>query len=533
MEKIFYNGKIYSLDKNDKVYEAIGIKDNKITFLGNNEEAEKIQGVEKIDLQGKTVLPGFVDTHLHLLNYAFIQKSFKMYDMKSIDEIVEKGREFIKNNNITGEKWLFGRGWNHEKFNDEKRFLTRHDLDRISTEVPVFLVRACGHIATGNTLAVEKIMKLEKTKEFMENIDVEAGTFKEGSYKLSYDAMEKPSQAEVEDMIKLAARDFNKAGITEVHSDDYLSLPGKDRDTIIKAFKNLEAEGNLNVRVYEQALFSGLEDMENYLDNEYNPAEDGEFYRVGSVKILVDGSLGARTALMKNEYTSEKGQYGIERISETDLNKMVESAHNRGKQVAVHAIGDRAAEMVVDAVIRADKLNPRKDHRHGVVHVQIVDDEILQKMKDHNIIGYIQPIFVATDMDIVEKNLGTERMNHSYMWKTMIDMGIHCCGGSDAPVERFDILENIQLAVTREKLEGGPEGGWTPKEKVSIKEAVKMFTVEAAYACFSENTKGTLEVGKVADMVFLDRDIFESEPHCIKDIKICETIVNGKSVYKR
>ena len=345
--------------------------------------------------------------------------------------------------------------------------------------------------------------------------------------------MEKPTQEEVEELVKLAARNFNEAGITEVQTEDYLSLPGKDRDTIIKAFKNLENKGELNVRIYEQAIFSGQEDMENFLDNEYKPEEEGEFYRVGPVKLLVDGSLGARTALMIDEYTSEKGQHGIQRISDDTFNKMVEGAHNRGRQIAVHAIGDRASEMVVNAVIRANKLNPREDHRHGVVHAQIVNDDILQKMKDNNILGYVQPIFVATDMNIVEKNLGTERMNHSYMWKTMIDMGIHISGGSDAPVESFNILENIQLAVTREKLEGGPEGGWTPKEKISIKEAVKMFTVEAAYASFDENKKGTLEIGKLADMVILDRDIFETDPHHIKDIKVCTTILNGKTVYQR
>lgn len=532
MDILFYNGEINTLDTNDSVVEAIGVKDGKIIFLGDNKDALKIECDKSVDLNGKFMLPGFIDSHLHLLNYAFIQKSFKLFNLRSIKQIKEEAKIFARKNEIKGSKWLFGRGWNESLF-EEKRFITRKDLDEISTEYPIYLLRVCGHIATGNTKALQEIMNLEKTKKYMSNIDVNEGILKESAVKLCYDAMNSPSQKEVEDLIQLAAKDLNAVGITSVQSDDFLSLPGRDFQIIINAYNSLQCKKNLNVRVYEQAAFTSLRDMKKYISSGYRTGDGGEYFKIGPVKILQDGSLGAKTALLREDYTNEPGEKGIQIHSNKNLLNMIKEAHDAKMQVAVHAIGDRAVEMVIDTVEDVLKTNPRKNHRHGVVHLQITDKKLLERMKRLNMIAYIQPVFIELDMDLVEKYVGKDRMNESYAWKTMVDIGLHTAGGSDAPVSSFNILENIQIGVTRQKLIGGPENGWMPKQRLTIMDAVKMFTVKPAYSSFEEDVKGTLELGKYADMVILSDDIFKTETNRIKDIKIEKTIIGGKIVFER
>ncbi|MEA4988455.1 MAG: amidohydrolase family protein, partial [Anaerovorax sp.] len=198
----------------------------------------------------------------------------------------------------------------------------------------------------------------------------------------------------------------------------------------------------------------------------------------------------------------------------------------------VHCIGDRAMDMVIEAMRISQEKSDRIDVRNGIIHAQITNPSILEKMKQYGITAYIQPVFVNSDMDIVESRIGKERMHKIYAWKSMIDMGILTAGGSDAPVESFDIMENIYYAVTREKLEGGPKNGWLPEEKLDVEEAVKLFTVYPSYMSFTEDINGTIEVGKRADLVVLEENIFEVKVDKIKDIKISKTIVDGKTVYQ-
>ena len=203
------------------------------------------------------------------------------------------------------------------------------------------------------------------------------------------------------------------------------------------------------------------------------------------------------------------------------------------KQVAIHCIGDRAMDMVIEAIEKSPyrKNNPKS--RHGIVHAQITNPRILENMAKNDILAYIQPVFIGYDMDIVEDRIGAHRMPKVYAWKSMLDMGIHASGGSDAPVESFDILENIYFAVTNQKLNGQPEGGWIPEEKMSVDEAVKLFTKYAAYASYSEETNGTIEPGKHADLVVLEKDLYEIDPNEIKTTKVDMTFVAGNCVFKR
>lgn len=533
MDYLFYNGTVRTMKDDREVAQAIGIKDGRIVFVGSDSEASGLEAGERIDLEGKCVLPGFDDSHMHLLHYSFINRAFPLIGVNSLSGILKNAKEYIASFEEWPEgKWLFGRGWNHEFFEDEKRFLTRQDLDQISTEIPIIFIRVCGHIAAANSLATELMLAHPKAKGMMDKIEADKGLFKEAALKISYEIMAPPTQEEIEDMILYGVERMNRAGITTVQTDDFLSLPGKDWRTISAAYRNLEAQGKLNLRVNNQASFATPQDLKVFLDSGSHQAWKGEHFKISAIKIFQDGSLGARTALLREDYEGYPGEKGIMMHDQDELNQMVGMAHDAGLPSVTHCIGDRASDMVINAVEYALARNPRKDHRHGIIHLQITDIPMLERMKKLDMIAMVQPVFCGYDMDIVAPRVGKARESTSYLWKTLIKMGIHSSGGSDAPVERFDVLENIQIGVTREKLTGGPENGWMPEERLSLDEALRMFGYEAAYASFDEDRKGTLEVGKFADMVVLGQDICQVEPHSIKDIKVEMTLCGGKIVYK-
>lgn len=532
VDQLFFNGRIDTRDGGGTVAEAVGVTDGRIVFVGGTAEGKAFLPGECVDLQGAYVLPGFSDSHLHMLNYAFVESAYKMYGVTSIGQIQEGARAFAQARGVAGEKWLFGRGWNHEIFTDEKRFLTRADLDAISTEYPVYFIRTCGHVAAGNTRAVEKIMALEKSKQYAQFIDAERGIFLEAGVKLAYDVMTPPTQDEVEDLIRLGARDLNACGITAIQTDDFLSLPGRDPQTIINAYNNLQCKGQLNLRVYQQSVFSCKEDMERFLGWGYRTGMGGAHYKIGPVKILQDGSIGAHTALLRAPYSDGSGEMGLQIHETKAFFAMIQEAHDAGCQIAVHTIGDGALELFLDAVEAAQRSNPRPDCRHGSVHAQITDRGLLERMAKDGVLAYIQPVFIEDDMDIVERCVGAERTASSYAWKTMLDLGVHASGGSDAPVVRFNTLENMQMAITREKLNGAPAGGWIPDQKLTVDEAIDLFTKAAAYSSFEEDVRGTIEVGKYADLVVLGRDLHGEEADHIKDVPVLRTVIGGKTVYR-
>lgn len=531
VDRLYYNGKIYSIDNENRKYTALGIEKGKIAFLGDDKEALAIDADEKIDLKGKTVLPGFVDSHLHMLNYAFVKQSYIMQSAKSIEEIIRAGREIAKTmSGENPEKWIYGRGWNEVNFTDEKRDLTRFDLDRISTDRPILFIRVCGHKAAVNSKALKIIMALEQTEDYIEQIDEENGILTEASVKLCYNAMKEPSVEQIKDMILSAQRDLNAAGITGVETDNFLSLPGRNSYRIMTAYKELENENKLTLRVREQASFTAFEHMRKFIDDGNTTGNGGEYYKIGPVKLYEDGSLGARTALMNSCYTGTD-TYGVAVHDRDDIYCMVDYAYKSNMQVLVHAIGDKASDMVMDAYERSVQKYGKRDARLAINHLQIVSSNLFDRMKKYDVLAYIQPLFVASDKNIVAGLVGNEAEERSYMWKTMLKKGLICCGGSDSPVEDFDILSNIQIAVTRDALNEKTEG-WYPEQKLTVEEAVRLFTINNAYGAFEENRRGSIEIEKDADLTVLSDDIFEADPHEISRIKIAATIVAGRTVYE-
>lgn len=299
------------------------------------------------------------------------------------------------------------------------------------------------------------------------------------------------------------------------------------------SFKALDARDEMNLRIYEQCLFERIEDAKAFINEGFRTGQKGRFFTIGPMKLLQDGSLGAMTAAMNEPYEGHPDNIGIHIYNQEELDDLFAFFDQHEMQAAVHCIGDRAMDMVIEAIAKSPYRKDNPKGRHGLVHVQISNPRILEAMKEHDVLAYIQPVFVDLDMGVVEERIGVHRMEGVYAWKTMLDMGIHASGGSDAPVVSFDAMENIYFAVTRKNISGQPEEGWIPSERMSVDEAVKLFTKDPAYASYTEDENGTLEIGKWADMVVLEKDIYKIDPDDIKTTKVDMTVLAGNIVFER
>lgn len=532
MKKILYNGCIRTLDDNDNIFEAVGIENGKIAFVGTNKEAIEMECEERVDLKRRLLLPGFVDSHLHMLHYAFVEKSVKLFDCKSVEDALSLAKKRLDENKDRPLTWLFCRGWNEEHF-ENPRYPHKDELDELSTEIPIIMVRVCGHIAVCNSCGLDRLKKIKEFSEITRDVDLETGLLKENAVQFYYSVLEAPTQEEVEGYIKYSIEKLNECGFTGVQSDDLASLPGKKWRRIMDSFNALDSRNELNMRVYEQCLFERIEDAKSFIEEGFRTGQKGEFFTVGPMKLLQDGSLGARTAALNKPYEGHPENTGIAIYTQEELDDLFVFFDQHNMQAAVHCIGDRAMDMVIEAAAKSPYRKQNLKNRHGIVHAQITNSRILNAMKEHDILAYIQPVFIDLDMNMVEPTIGSHRMDKVYAWKSMLDLGIHTSGGSDAPVVSFDAMENIYFAVTMKDINGLPEEGWIPSEQMSVDEAVKLFTKNAAYASYTEDENGTIEVGKWADFVVLEKNIYEINPDEIKNTKIDMTIVAGKTVYER
>ncbi len=260
-----------------------------------------------------------------------------------------------------------------------------------------------------------------------------------------------------------------------------------------------------------------------------DPADRTSLFRVGPRKLLQDGSLGAKSAEIIDGYVDDRDNHGIPIYTEEELYTWIKAAHDCHMDVAVHAIGDLALKKVCDAIERAEKENPWPDHRHGIVHAQTTTPALLRRMQELGLQAYIQPIFIDADMHIIEERVGHEHAKDCYNWKAMEDLGLRVSGGSDCPVEPFNVLDNMRAAITREDRAGTMT--YLPEQALSVEQAVRLFTSDAAWASRDETVRGTLEPGKLADLVVLDRDLFETDPRDFPKVWVLETVLNGRTVY--
>ena len=539
MDLILYNARVRTMDNQIRLASAIAIKNGIIIQVGSNEEILSLKTPETktIDVGGKLIVPGFNDSHLHSLMTAQSANSVFLFGAKSVEEVLERTKKFIKDMNVPEGEWVTGWGWNQDEF-DVPVFPTRQELDKISENHPIALSRACGHISACNTKAVEIAGCITNVPKLVGGqIDVDkngdpTGIFREGAaLELLSNHFATVSKEKIKEYILQISKAESAQGITSIQTDDFSTFK-VPYETVINAYKELAEEGKMTVRVYQQCLLRDTKTLNDFISKGYANAEFTPFYRLGPLKILSDGSLGARTAYLAEDYHDEPGTRGIPVMSQEDLDELVLTAHKADMQVAIHAIGDGAMDMVLTAFEKAQREYPRVDPRHGIIHCQITDMPILERYRKQNILAFVQPVFLDYDMHIVEPRVGKEKASTSYAFNTLTEMGVHTSFGTDCPVERFDTLANIYHAVTRKDKKGFPEGGYNPDEKMSVYDAVRSYTIESAYCSREENVKGTLSTGKYADLVVLSEDIFEIESEEIINAKVLMTIVDGKIVYE-
>lgn len=525
MRRLWYNATVASMDGNMNAYQAIGTDGIKIVFLGSNADAERQAWDDKRNMNGAMILPGFNDTHMHMLYYATFSRSVMLFGVDSIDGMVGRLRNRIAKEQSS---YVIGVGWNQE-YMKEGRLITKADLDRVSRDIPVFAVRACIHVAACNSAALELISKAELSDDIRVGIDYTTGILRESAVGLYRTVVPPLSDAEIETLILDTQKKLNADGITAIHTDDLTSVPGVEGERLLSIFKRMDDNNKLTVRVIEQAQGYG-DGFKSVLSMRDATLNSGGLFRVYTRKLLLDGSLGAKSAEMINGYIDDPSNHGIANFSVDELYHLIREANANRMDVAAHAIGDLALKQLCDIFERVLNEDPWPQHRHGVVHAQITTPELLSRMKKLGLQAYIQPIFIDADMNVVAERIGEKRAAECYQWKTMRDMGIHTSGGADCPVEPFNILDNMRSAITRKNRAGTKT--YLIDQALSTADAIRLFTSDAAWAARDENIRGTLEIGKLADMTILDKNLFAINPDTFTSVNVLETVVNGITVFQ-
>ena len=514
--QIFYNAVVYT---GDDFTNAFAVANGRFAAIGT--EALAMEG-ERIDLKGAFVCAGFNDSHMHLLNYG---QTLHMAPLAAHTGSLAQMLLCLKNA-APDRGWIMGRGWNQDRFTDVRRMPDRHDLDTVSDELPVCAVRACGHALVVNTKAMEVLgITPDTPSPDGGEIDYEKGRFFDNAMDLVLNAIPAPDKQTLKGYIRTACADLNRRGITSCHSDDYCVFRQIPWQTVNEAYRELEAEGALTVRVREQANLTTVPDLMEFIRTDH-PATDR--FSMGPLKLLGDGALGARTAFLSRPYADEPGTRGLSVFTGQQFDQLIGTAHAHGMQVAVHCIGDACLDLVLDAIEKAQTAHPRPDARHGIVHCQITRPDQLRRIAKLRLHVYAQSIFLDYDIHIVRDRAGEELARSSYSWKTLLDLGATVSNGSDCPVEAPDVLGGIQCAVTRQDLAGCSP--YLPQEAFSLREALHSFTRAGAFASFEERTKGSIAPGHWADFVVLGEDPFQTAPARIRDIPILQTWLEGQRV---
>ncbi len=529
VDAVFFNGTIRTLTSETPVAEAIAVAGGLITSVGSNVEMRSLAGPHTTlyDLGGRTVLPGFIDAHAHFYGYAKNLSRIDLVGTGSLEEVLELVSARVED--VPEGEWITGRGWDQNDW-AESVYPDRRALDRAAPHHPVYVIRVCGHAAVANSEAL-RIAGISR-----ETVDPPGGRIlrdKNGdpngvlideAKKLVSDIIPSPTREEKKRLIKRAAHECCAAGLVGIHD------MGVDAE-MVSLYKELLDGDELPLRLTTYYIYEEP-DLDSLLAAGPMVGYAGDHLSVVGVKFYIDGSLGARSAALLADYSDDPGNDGILVIDPVDLGRRVTACHRSGFQVAVHAIGDRGNRLVLDIYEKVLSQHPAPDRRHRVEHAQIVSPEDIPRFAALGVIPSMQFTHCTSDMDWVDERLGGDRLAGAYAWRSLIETGCRIPGGSDFPVESINPLLGIYAAVTRQDLKGRPEGGWMPAERLTIDEAIRAFTIDAAYAAHEEDRKGSLAPGKVADFVVLSEDLLTVLPRDIPGITVLATVIGGKIVYR-
>ncbi|MDY6820916.1 MAG: amidohydrolase [Deferribacterota bacterium] len=522
---------IITMESGNPFEEALAIKDGKIIAIGLNRDLECLKGskTKVIDLDDNIAMPGFIDAHAHFITYGtnMLGINLKSEDVKSIGDIKNKVRERAESS--PPGKWIRGWGYDHTKL-IEKRHPDRFDLDEVAKNYPVILTRTCGHIAVVNSKALE----LAGLKD--DASDPPGGKFGRYDGKLNgvlYESAQRKVTAaaaftleEYKSAIKQANYGFLSKGITSVSDAGMggrLGIQG-----LIESFVERKIQVRVNLFA-SNILGDNIGDY--FLETGLTTGFGNNFISLGPYKVMVDGSSSGPTCATRKAYTSDINNTGILYYTQDELDRLIEKAHIRGFQLSAHCVGDKAIEMMLNAIEKAFKKHPKKHFkglRPRIEHCAICPADLVERIKRLGVIPVVQPIFFHEFGDGYIENYGRERTNYMFPLKSFINNNILAAMSTDAPVSMLDPLKNIYEAVTRKTLSGKSCG---QAECITVYDALRAYTYNSAYASFQEDIKGSLKVGKLGDVVVLSKNILEVPIDNISDIKVEMTISNGEIVY--
>jgi predicted amidohydrolase YtcJ len=524
---VLYNGKIFTVDVNQPWAQAVAIRDGKFVAVGKDEEIKRLAGknTEVIDLQGKLALPGFNDAHVHFANGGLYLLGIDLRPARDEKEFVSILKEYIYK--VPKGEWVTGGNWDHENW-PSKKHPRKELIDAITPDHPVLVQRLDGHMSLANSLALRlagitrdtpspeggEIVKDKTTGE-------PTGILRDTAADLVGAVIPPLSREKRERAVRAAMRHAQEFGVTSIQDNS-------SREDL-EIYQDLLKKGELGVRVN---AWRGADGWADFSRLGIQAAYGDPFLRLGTVKLFVDGSMGAGTALFFEPYADDPSTSGLPIHSPADLNDLVRNADRAGLQIAAHAIGDKANAWILDAFALAIKENGIREARHRVEHSQVVRGRDVARFKELGVIASIQPSHCIDDMRWAEKRIGP-RVADAYRFASFLDSGVWVAFGTDWDVEPLDPCLGLYAAVSRELPAGGPEGGWHPAEKLSLAQAIEMYTLGSAYAEFQENVKGSVTPGKFADLVVMERDLFKISHKEILQTPVAMTVLAGKIVFKK
>ena len=522
---LYYNASIWTGDSSNPQASVIAIKDHKILYVGSNKDS--IDAAEKIDLKGQFMTPGFIDNHTHFLLGGFALSSVQLKQVKSKQEFIQTLSNYCKAH--PGDSWIKGGDWNNDAWGGEMP--NRTWIDSVTGDHPLFITRYDGHTALANTKALDLAKINRSTKDpfggrLGRNAQGElTGILKDEAMNLVQVAIPQPTEKDFDQFLQTAAAHAIAHGLTQVHD---MSIYGgwNEMQTYQRAYR----KDSLPLRIYS---FVPLTDWEKLASYVHTQGKGDDYLRWGGVKGFVDGSLGSTTAWFYEPYLDDPNSRGMNITDTNNLKRWVMGADSAGLQVVVHAIGDRANDFILDAYAAAIQKNGNKERKFRVEHAQHMRKETMQRYKELGVVPSMHPYHVVDDGVFAPKRLEDARLQGTYAFKSLLQLGVPVCFGSDWTVAPLDPLSGIYAAVTRQTSDGKNPNGWYPNEKITVDQALRCYTVNNANAVMQGNKMGMLKKGMLADLVVINQNLFKISPEKIKDAKVVMTVINGKVVYKK
>jgi predicted amidohydrolase YtcJ len=524
------NAKIWTGDPARPWAEAIAAKDDHIVMVGSDAEVRTIAaGVLPIDAGGRLVVPGFIDSHVHFVDGGFRLASVQLRDARTREEFVARIKAFAAT--VPRATWITGGDWDHSLWGGE--LPARAWIDAVTPDTPVWINRLDGHMSLANSAALKAANVTRSTSDIAGGTIVRdsggepTGILKDNAMSL-VDKVVPPPSVQMEDRALAAA-------MTYVAERGVTSIDNMGTWAELETFARARKTGSLKTRVYAAVPLSDWARLRDSVGARSYGGSDGRgdgWLRIGALKGFVDGSLGSHTAAFDEPFTDAPQDKGLLVNQPDDLYRWVSGADKAGLHVMVHAIGDRAIRTILDIYERVARENGARDRRFRVEHAQHIAPADIPRFATLEVIASMQPYHAIDDGRWAEKVIGPERIKTTYAFRSLLDAGAKVAFGSDWFVAPPTPLEGIYAAVTRRTLDDKNPAGWVPEQKITVEEALKAYTVTAAYASFGESRKGSLTVGRLADIVMLDRNIFDIPPEQIRDAKVVMTLVGGKLMYR-